>query len=173
MALERSEAFVAWVLDHKDDKGFRAKLRKADSDTTAHLSWELLVRWVDLEKSWERQPFSLIGSSLARTKLTSDGNLGLGEGLRKLALQKAGEKELENSPEAARLRRLISCRDQEEVIGVLKPLLRYFTNKEISIRHAQLLDEILYFNTPSSQERTKLRWAKDFYRKYKSEEASQ
>ncbi len=165
MAQERSEAFVAWVLAHGSDKGFSAKLRKADSEATAHQAWELLARWVDLEKPWERRAFSLIGASLSRTRTTVNGTLGLGAALRELSAQKGQVNEIESSPEAARLRRLLSCRDQEEVIDILGPLLRHLVGNNIALSHARLLDELLSFNYEVSQERTKLGWAKEFYQK--------
>lgn len=170
MAQERSEAFVAWVLTHGSDKGFFAKLRKADSEATAYQAWELLARWIDLEKPWERRAFSSIGASLTRTKTTIDGTLGIGAALRMLSAQKGGVKEIESSTEAARLRRLLSCRDQEEVIDILGPLLRHLVAKNIALSHVRLLDELLSFNYEVSQERTKLGWAKEFYQKSTEEE---
>jgi len=46
---------------------------------------------------------------------------------------------------------------------MLRPLLRFIHSKGIHLDFALLLKDLLYFN-----EKTRLRWAKDFY--YKKEE---
>lgn len=173
MAQERSEAFVRWVLAHENDKSFMAKLRKAGSETTAPQAWELLARWIDLDNPWERRAFSLVGANLTHTKASVDGTLGVGAALRTLFMQKDGGKEIETSSEAARLRRLLSCRDQEELVNILNPIIRYLTTKGVMLSFARLLDELLYFNVETSQERTKIRWVQEFHQKTWTQENEQ
>lgn len=175
MARVKSHAFVTWVLDKSNspaDRGFCAKLRKAESETTEHQAWDILAPWVDLENPWERKSYGLIGASLSRLKTGQDGTQGLGSALLGLFRKRGGSSEIETSAEAKRLRRLLSCKDQAELLDVIRPLLRYLVSQEISLSHAQLLDEVLFFGLDGSREKTRLRWAKDFYRKERKEEAS-
>ena len=175
MAGEKTRAFIAWVLAKSGtnaDKGFLAKLKKAESEATEHQAWEILARWVDLENPWERRAYGLIGASLARLKAGKDGLLGMGGALQALFIKRGANGEIEGSAEALRLRRLLSCKDQEEAVEVIRPLLRYLVGQDIPISHAQLLDELLWFDVDASRERTRLRWAKDFYSKREKEEAS-
>lgn len=175
MAREKTSAFVAWVLSKTGttaDKGFLAKLKKAESEATEYQAWEVLARWIDLEKPWERRAYGLIGASLARLKSVKDGSLGIGEALKALFAKRGGDGEIEGSAEASRLRRLLSCKDQEEAVEVIRPLLRYLVGQEIPISHMQLLDELLWFDNEISREKTRLRWAKNFYSKKEIEEAT-
>lgn len=173
MADSKPKAFVEWVLSKTGDsgnKGLLARLRKAESETTESQAWEALSRWIDLEKPWERQAYGLIGASLSRLKSVKDGSLGLGGALRFLWVKRGGETKIEDSSEAMRLRRLLSCRDQNEALDVIRPLLRYLTGQDVPISHAILLEDLLWFNIDASQERIKLRWAKEFYVKSGEEE---
>lgn len=175
MARDKSHAFVAWVLDKSEasaDRGFCAKLRKAESEATEHQAWDILASWVDLENPWERKSYGLIGASLSRLKSRQDGTQGMGSALQALFRKRGVSGDIETSAEAKRLRRLLSCRDQAELMEAIRPLLRYLVSQEISLSHAQLLDEVLFFGLDGSREKTRLRWAKDFYRRERKEEAS-
>ncbi|WP_319757731.1 type I-E CRISPR-associated protein Cse2/CasB [uncultured Sphaerochaeta sp.] len=163
MENNKVDTFINWVLSKNRDKGFIAKLRKADSETTEYQAWEILARWIDLDNPWQRRAFGLIGASITRVRAQKDGDLGLGSALRRLYLQHAKESEIERSAEALRLRRILSCRDQRELVAVLKPLLRYLVNNEIAISHTRLLKELLWFDHERAQERIRIRWAKEFY----------
>lgn len=163
MENNKVDTFINWVLSKNRDKGVIAKLRKADSETTEYQAWEILARWIDLDNPWQRRAFGLISASITRVKAQKDGDLGLGTALRRLYLQHAKENEIEHSAEALRLRRILSCRDQRELVAVLKPLLRYLVTNEIAISHTRLLKELLWFDHERAQERIRIRWAKEFY----------
>ena len=84
MSDSKEENFVAYVLEriHKmNDRGFAAKLKKADNEATEYQSWEILTSWADIERKNERRAFGLIGANLARSKRDADGKLGPGGGI--------------------------------------------------------------------------------------------
>lgn len=166
MSNQKSEQFVDFVLEkiHKrGDKGFAAKLKKADNETTEYQSWEILSQWADLEDEKARRAYGLIGACLARGKKPTDGTLGLGSALHAVSQEKQEAGAAEDSSAAARLRRILACKDSLELIDILRPLLHFLESKEINISKARLLDEILWFNNDSSRERTRTRWAREFY----------
>ena len=65
----KEEKFIDYVLERIGlDTGFGAALRRADNPATEYLSWEHIAQWCDLDKDWERLPFTVIGASLANAK---------------------------------------------------------------------------------------------------------
>lgn len=153
----RSQRFVTAMLEQcARDKGFAARLRRADNPDTEPYAYGILCAFgVDLERDEERRPFALIGAALSRDKRGRDGDLGLGEALRRCV-----EDEEQG---AARLRRLLVCRRQEEVCRLLRPLLAYMAAKEAPLCHARLLDELLDFPSEKARRRIRLRWAQEYY----------
>ncbi len=168
MPSQKSTSFVDYVINtisKENNKGFSAKLKKAENETTEYQSWEILARWVDLEYEKNRRAYALIGASLARAKPKKDGESSLGGALFTLFNQGGSSNDIESSPAALRLRRLLACRDALELIDVLRQVMRLLESKDIGFSRAQLLDDILWFDTEQSRERSRTRWANDFYRK--------
>ncbi|HOE90018.1 MAG TPA: type I-E CRISPR-associated protein Cse2/CasB [Sphaerochaeta sp.] len=165
MADGKEKAFVSWVLRQKRDenKGLISRLRKAESPATEFQAWEVLARWVDIEKPWEREAYGLIGASVSRTGKEHDGSLSLGGALRAVALGKGKNIDLQDSSEALRLRRVVACTSQRELVDILRPILRYLNSKDVALSYERLLKELMTFHFEDAQERTKARWIKDFY----------
>lgn len=153
----RLQHIVTAILEQcAQDKGFAARLRRADNPDTEPYAYGILCALgVDLERDAERRPFALIGAALSRDKRGQDGDLGLGAALRHCV-----EDEEQG---AARLRRLLVCRRQEEVCRVLRPLLSFLAAKETPLCHARLLGELLAFPSDDARRRIRLRWAQEYY----------
>lgn len=163
MTSSKEEKFVNFVqetIHGKNDKGFAAKLKKADNESTEYLSWEILAPWVDLEQKSKRRSYALIGASLACSRRKADGSLGLGRALLMTVEDRAKRSE---APTAARLRRILASQDTLELIGILRPNLRYLHAKEVAFSHSQLLNELLWYNNETSRERTRSKWAAEFF----------
>lgn len=168
MPSDRSVSFVNHVIkqiNNDKGKGFGAKLRKADNENTEYQSWEILSSWVNLEWESDRKAFALVGASMARSKPSEDGKLSVGEALRMVHLKDKDIGDIEKSSSASRLRRLLACKEKDELMDILKPVIRYVESNGLLLHHARLLDEILWFNNDASRERTRARWARDFFRK--------
>lgn len=153
----RSQRFVAAMLDRcAQDKGFAARLRRADNPDTEPYAYGILSAFgVNLEQDDERRPFALIGAALSRDKRGQDGSLGLGAALRHCVEDR--------EQGAARLRRLLVCRRQEEACRVLRPLLSLLAAKQAPLCHARLLDDLLAFPSENARRRIRLRWAQEYY----------
>jgi CRISPR system Cascade subunit CasB len=160
----REEQFVGYLFEKmKTDKGFRAPLRRADNEATEYQSWEILSRWCDIEKPWERKAFALIAASLARNAPEKDGEVFLGEALDKAYTDASGNRGRDQAAAQARLRRVLACRDGEELGKILRSVLKLISSRGVLINHSKLLNELLWFDR--SGERIKVRWAQQFYGK--------
>lgn len=152
---DRAEAFISTVLSRcGKDKGFAARLKRADNPATEAQSWGMLAQFqVNLENDRERLPFALIGAAAARAQISSDGQAGLGIALRGC---------FEDMEQAApRLRRLLACDSTEELCRVLRPLLQLLAQRGRPLCYSRLLRDLLWFS--NGGQRVKLRWAQEFY----------
>jgi CRISPR system Cascade subunit CasB len=152
---DRAQIFVTYVLERcAADKGFAARLRRADNPDTEYQSYGILVPFVDITKNSERRPFALIGAALARLQNPKNGKTGLGR-----ALKNYFEGKDRDNPGEARLRRLLACSSQAELCRILRSLLTLLKSQDID--YVRLLRQVLYFY--NSAESTKLQWAQEFY----------
>jgi CRISPR system Cascade subunit CasB len=154
----KEQNFVHFIIERcKQNKGTAAKLRRADNPNTEYQSWEIIGPWVDLEDSYQRLPYATVVATIARAKTPVNGQLSLG---RAIALAYAEKPTAEHSDQAkARLRRLLACSDVAEVCRVIRPVLTLIDSKVGQpLDYAKLLTELRYFG-----ERTKIRWAQEFY----------
>lgn len=147
-------AFSEYVIERlKQDNAFGARLKRADNPATEYQAWEYLSTWCDLEKPWERQPFTTISAALARAKPLKDGYLGIGRSI--AACYPDGKTD---DSAKSKLRRLLACDTVEEICRVIRPVLRLIQSRGVSICYGDLLDQLLRFG-----EKQKLSWATDFY----------
>jgi CRISPR system Cascade subunit CasB len=155
--------YILETINKGNSKGFAAKLKRADNEATEYQSWEILSRWVSLEDTLQRKAYCLVAASIARSDFSQDGEYSLGMSLRQIFLQDGGEGEIEKSSSAARMRRILACRDVNELLEIIRPVLRLMESKGINYSRKSLLDELLWFNYETSRERTRTHWAQDFY----------
>ncbi|TNH06046.1 type I-E CRISPR-associated protein Cse2/CasB [Testudinibacter sp. TR-2022] len=162
----KNQRFVDYVIQQcLQDKGFAAKLKRADNPNTEYYSWEILVNFVDLTIDSKRLPYALIAAAIADGKVQENGSLGLG-----YILSKCYDTDTtlgnQTDPAKIKLRRLLACQSAVEVCGVLRPILSLIRAKGLagSLDYAALLGNLCWFN-----EQTKKHWAMDFYRKQEIE----
>lgn len=150
--------FVNYVIDRcEKDKGFAAKLRRADNPATEYQSWQIIGPWIDLENSQQRLSFGTVGAGIARSKVKINGSLRIGKAIH-LAYSDRVTAEY-SDPAEARLRRLLACQSTREACRVVRPVLMLVNSKvEQSLDYISLLRELRYFG-----DKAKIRWAQDFY----------
>lgn len=154
----KEQKFVQFIIERcKQDKGFAARLRRADNPATEYQSWEILGPWVELDSPWQRLPYAIVGAAIARAKVQGNGSLSLGKAIADSYAEKGSTQYSDQAK--ARLRRLLACDDVQEVCRVLRSILALIDSKlGQPLDYGRLLSELRYFG-----EKTKLRWAQDFY----------
>lgn len=154
----KEQQFVQFIIGHcKQDKGFAARLRRADNPATEYQSWEILGPWVDLENKFQRLPYAAVAAAIGRSKVDANGSLSLGKALADAYAEKGSTKSSDQAK--ARLRRLLACDSVEEVCRVIRPVLTLIDSKVAEpLDYSKLLSELRYFG-----EKSKIRWAQEFY----------
>jgi len=154
----KEQQFVEFIINRcNQDKGFAARLRRADNPSTEYQSWEILAGWIELDQIWQRLPYATVAAAIARAKIDKNGDLSLGKSL---SLSYVEKDPTQYSDQAqARLRRLLACNDVREVCRVIRPILTLISSKmQQPLDYGRLLSELRYFG-----EKSKIRWAQDFY----------
>ncbi|MCG9063932.1 type I-E CRISPR-associated protein Cse2/CasB [Laribacter hongkongensis] len=158
---DKAASFVSHILARcQDDKGFAARLRRADNPATEYQSWDLLASFgIALEYEHPRLAYQTVAANIARTKITANGSLALGRAI--AACYEDGN----NSDQAkARLRRLLACDDVAELCRILRGQLSLIDSKAgHALDYQRLLRQLLAFHFDA--QRVKAQWAQEFYGK--------
>ena len=118
---------------------------------------------IDLENKHERQVYALVAAALANSRADQNGLLGLGK-----AIALSYPDDNEDKQAIARLRRLLACDSVSEVCLVLRPLLSLIQSRVTQpLDYEQLLSDLLWFG-----ERTRARWAQQFFARTQPEDPS-
>lgn len=163
----KAQLFVDSVFRRKEeDSSFRSRMRGAGSAVRETAVWGDLAPFCNLENENLRAAYVLIGNSVAFEDKEVNGTQPFG---RLLSLAWGNEKDAKlvddqkqaQHPAAARLRRLLVCRDVPELCRVLRPCLRLIRSRRPGeLDYAQLLDDLLRF--PFDPDKVKARWVMDF-----------
>lgn len=155
----REDRFVTGVIDRCNrDKGFAARLRRADNPATEYQSWELLASYgIDLEREHQRLPFVTVAAAIAKAKAERNGALKLGQ-----AIAACYEDGRESSQAKVRLRRLLACDELPELCRILRPLFSLIESKAgRELDFTRLLKQLRRF--PCNAQQVKAEWAQEFY----------
>lgn len=158
--IDKYSSFVEYLFVHCErDKGFAARLRRADNPATEYQSWEVLAKFnVNLDFSSERLPYAMIAAAVAKSRATSNGAIPLGR-----AIALAFDDGVNSDQANMRLRRLLACNDVAEACRILRPLITLIQSRvSAPIDFITLLKDLVWFNR--DPQRTKARWAQQFYR---------
>lgn len=157
----KSLAFVEYIIRRsQSDSGVRAALKRADNPSTEYQSWDVLAGFkVDLESESERLSHGIVAAAIARTESTRNGSVRIGH-----AIARCYEDGNKNDQAKAKLRRLLACDSLSEAFRILRPLLRLIESRGAGpLDYAALLNGLEWFNHDDSRNRTKARWAQEFY----------
>lgn len=155
----RDQAFVdTFLAKCSEDKGFSARMRRADNPATEYQSWDFLARFgIQLENPQHLLPHTAIVAAMARAKATQNGTLSLGRGLA-LCYSDGNA----NAQAVAKLRRVLACTDLAELVRVLRPVLALIDRRvNQPLDFVKLLRQLRYFEFDNSK--TKAQWAQEFY----------
>lgn len=155
----RERNFVQWVASRcLEDNAFRAQLSKAESVNTQAYAWPILASFgVDLEKPWERDPYSLIAAMVAKSRSGPTGGMPLGR-----AILASYDNDKESPPALARLRRLLAASSGREACQIVRPMIKLALSRGVGIDFGGLLEDLVRFDL--DPDKIKARWANSFYR---------
>jgi CRISPR system Cascade subunit CasB len=164
----KSEQFVQFIIELiQKSNAAAAALKRADNPATEYQSWEYLARFIDIEKDYERLPYTTIASAMAKAKAEHNGAVQIGE-----AIARCYDDGKDSEQAQAKLRRLLACDSVEETCRVLRSLFSLINSRaEIQLDYAALLQDLYWFNADS--QRTKAKWAQNFYRHYSTDGVNQ
>lgn len=157
--VSRDEAFVkAFFTGCTKDKGFAARMRRADNPATEYQSWDFLARFgVQLDNPSQRLPYIAVVSAMARAKATQNGTLSFGKAV--AACYSDGN---QSDQAIAKLRRVLACSELPELCRVLRPVLTLINsrvNQPIDFVH--FLQQLRRFGF--DEHTVKSQWAQEFY----------
>ena len=166
-----AQAFVDYIIRRcESDTGTRAALRRADNPATEYQSWDVLAGFhVNLESEGERLSHALVAADIARTNTSKNGFVKIAQ-----AIARSYQDGHNDDQAKAKLRRLLACDSVSELVRILRPLLRLFESRGVgTLDYVSLLNDLRWFNFDESRERTKIRWAQDFYGRMGQEEKNE
>lgn len=151
----------------RTSKGDAARLRHADVPALAPRSWGSLARLGVYPDNWDLPECSCVAAAVAGLKDYQNGTLGLGTALRLAYAEKraAGDKEQADfkAPDGARLRRILSCDTVEELVRILRPMIKLIQSRGVGLDYARLLGNLSRFRF--NPEAVKQQWATEFFRR--------
>lgn len=157
--INKHSAFVQYTLNRiGKDKGLAASLRKADNPSTEHLCWSFLAGFnIPLDFEAKRLPYSTVAAAIARDKASANGKLTLGR-----ALAMSYPDGHESKPAQARLRRLLSCDNINELCSILRQTLSLVRSRTSEpLDYALLLGQLSRYSF--APEKVNAQWAQQFY----------
>lgn len=154
------ERFVAGIAKRCNlgNKGFAAKLKRADNPATEYQCWDILAQFnIQLDNPHKRLPYVTIAAAIAKSKAKENGKKRFGK-----AIADCYDDGRDSSPAIARLRRLLACDDMFEVCEILRPIFSLIASKGgKTLDFVRLLKQLKSF--PFDPQDIKSQWAQEFY----------
>ncbi|WP_140919303.1 type I-E CRISPR-associated protein Cse2/CasB [Limnobaculum xujianqingii] len=156
---DQASQFISYILQRcNDNKGFAARLRRADNPATEYQCWELLAAFnINLEWENQRLPYTTVAAAVAKAQIGQNGSLSLGR-----AIAACYDDGNESNQAKAKLRRVLACDSTQELCRILRPLLTMISSKAgQSLDYSRLLQQLLKFHWDT--QKIKTQWAQEFY----------
>ncbi|MFV0548476.1 MAG: type I-E CRISPR-associated protein Cse2/CasB [Limnobaculum xujianqingii] len=156
---DQANQFISYILQRcNDNKGFAARLRRADNPATEYQCWELLAAFnINLEWENQRLPYTTVAAAVAKAQIGQNGPLSLGR-----AIAACYDDGNESHQAKAKLRRVLACDSTQELCRILRPLLTMISSKAgQSLDYSRLLQQLLKFHWDT--QKIKAQWAQEFY----------
>ena len=145
----------------RKDRGALADLRRGFSKTTENRSWPYLTEWCDLRNRRERLIWQTIAAGFTLMEATDTKAGNMGATLRAIAMDGRRDRQEALKSFGGRFRRLLTCREAEEVCERLPGILRMAKQKAKSVDFRQLFWDLMCWN--SDKRDVRVEWASTYW----------
>lgn len=160
---EVSENYVNYVFEKKEkDKAFRAAMRNATRENFEWKAWPYIATFTGKNMRIKdiRHIYAIIGKAIAKSHKSKNGDVSFGRAMQ--LVEKDGK---DFSKVSARMARILSFDEFDDLIDVLEPVLTLIEARNINLNYAELLDDLFQGRFEDRREQLKARWASDYFGK--------
>ena len=153
----RAAGFLAKLNGLKEDRGRMAALRRGLSEATQREAWPVIA---SLGQDIGQIAPRTVAALFAVHPLVDAQAYSFGTSCRRIATDNGREPAIPESFER-RFRRLLACDSAGDVAGQLAAWVRLAAAKNVGLNYEELFKVLVGW--PYAADRTKLRWARDFW----------
>jgi CRISPR system Cascade subunit CasB len=166
---EKTENFIGQLekLTREEDRKTLAELRRSLSYEPGQYvrAFPFVERFTSTLEGWPRQAYFLVAGLYANHQESNFQKESLGRTLKRLYFEQDENPSLER-----RFLTLLES-DTDQLPTHLRHLVQLLKAKGFAPHWKSLLEDIQYWHSPDARDRTKRRWAKDFYRPFEKASA--
>lgn len=161
--------FLDEVKAHRDDRGYLARLKRGLAEGTEDQSWGILaVQHFDFSNAVKRKVWATVGS-LAATLMDAglfktEGWENMGMVMRHIMNADGKADESRVRTYETKLRRLLNCTSTVELCDLVIGVVRQAAAKGVTVNCRQLYFDLNGWDDQEKREKSRVRWAQDFYR---------
>jgi CRISPR system Cascade subunit CasB len=156
---DRATCFIQALRRAQNDRGKMASLRRGLSSATVMDAWPVIAA-LGGQIGQPGESVHLDIAALFATHPQESKARNFGETCRAIAEPDASGKIPESHER--RFRRLLACDRTQDLSGQLRSWVRMAASKGVGLNYENLFDDLAWWN--SSAERTRVRWARSFWR---------
>jgi len=157
---DRATCFIQALRRAQNDRGKMASLRRGLSPATVMDAWPVIAA-LGGQIGQPGESVHLDIAALFATHPQESNARNFGETCRAIASAGSSDNTIPESHER-RFRRLLACDRTEDLSGQLRTWVRLAASKGVGLNYENLFDDLAWWN--SSAERTRVRWARSFWR---------
>ena len=161
--------FLDEVKAHRDDRGYLARLKRGLADSTEDQAWGILaVQYFNFSDALKRKVWATVGGLAATLMdaglLKTEGWENMGTVMRHIMNADGKADESRVKTYETKLRRLLNCTSTVELCELVVGVVRMAESMGVAVNCRQLYFDLNGWDDPEKREKSRVRWAQDFYR---------
>ena len=155
--VDRQTAFLQYLEQHREDRGFMADLRSALIPALEHRCWPLLAQFNVLTEPRLCSIFTLVAVAYGVQPEAPATPTNFGATLRRLAYD---GKDSPSQTFETGFRKILNCSDVTELSDQLPRFFKAARQKNVPLDHQRLLQDLSWWNFGN---RVRLEWAQSYF----------